>query len=135
MKLVLTWLFVVCFTTIYGNDRTNCKILIGLLNDKNAQRVFYFNEYKHLPIIFIDKNCNFNNCNLVKINEKRVEIVHGSACLRETGMSYVIIHSLKKNHGKYKIEIQQKATGAYGYIEFKKAGNNFIVSRFDVGYF
>lgn len=135
MKLLLLLSLSTFSIITYGNDSTSCKILMGLLNYKDAQRIFFFNEYKNLPIIIIDVKHKFVNCNYLTINEKKVQIIHDTSYLQQKAISYVIIHNLKRKNRKYKMEIYQKATGAAGNIEFEKKGNEYVVSKFDIGYF
>jgi hypothetical protein len=135
MQFLLGLMFVASSFNVYGRDSTSCKVLMGLLKHKDAQRIFFFDEYKHLPIIFIDTKHKFENCSYLAINDKQVEIVHDSLYVQQKGISYIIIHSFKRRHKKYEIVIEQKATGAYGHIEFVKKGGEFVVSKFNIGYF
>ena len=113
----------------------NCKILMGLLNNKDAKRVFYLDDYKDTPLWIVDTGNYFAMCNLGNVNGKKIEILHDTSLINRKHISYVIIHNVTKKRNRRVMKIQQKDTGAFGYITFKKMKGEYVVSKFDIGYF
>ncbi len=132
---VLVFLFVVFFKTLSAQNNIDCRIVPVLLNYDKARQTFKFDKFKESPIVFIDNNHKLNGCSFDKFYGRNVSIMTDTTYLNKSDPSIIVIYNVTKNHGKYQIEIRQRYTGAYGYIEFKRTKDTFIVSKFSVGYF
>jgi hypothetical protein len=110
-------------------------MLIAILKYEKARQTFKFDTHKGVPILFIDINKSFNSCKFDIFYNRKVEITTDSSFLNQSNPSNIVVFGLKVSGKRYKIEIQQKYTGAYGFIEFRKKGQRFTITNFSVGYF
>jgi hypothetical protein len=121
--------------SVYAQDTTGCSILAALLKHDEARQTFKFDKHKDLPIVFIDIKGLFNNCTLAPAYERIVKVNNDTLSINNRTPSNLIIYNLKRNKNIYDLEIQQKYTGAYGHILFKKRRGDWKVTRFAIGYF
>jgi hypothetical protein len=129
-------LFVIVFiNSAYAQHAENCQVLSAILNDDMSRRTFKFDKNKELPIVFIDIKGLFKGCEFSKAYDRNVKIIEDTTHMHEDNASYIVLFNLKKERKKCKLEIYQKHTGAYGHIEFRKKKQDYILSKFDVGYF
>ncbi len=112
----------------------NCKLLIAALSDKATQKIFHFEKRKNIPIVIIDTGSYFNNCSPQKIDTRDLIISQdylllNPSQLTDTTPSYIFISGFYKNQTKYRIKFFYKWTGAIGFVELKKRGKKFVVSK------
>lgn len=134
MRLVILSLLLVSFSPSFSQDLLNCRVLVSLLSAKEAQHAFLLDLYKDSPIIIVDTKRKFGNCSVPDMYDRKVEIVHDSSCVLEKGISYIIVHDIRRKGKIFQVELQQKATGVYGSAKLKKVGGEIIILKFSIGY-
>jgi hypothetical protein len=118
-----------------AQQNAECEILTGLLRDDKIRKVLHLDMNKSMPINFIDTRRFFKNCEIDSIYGREVKVIHDSSYISIINNSNIIINSLKKRGRKYKIELYHKIMEAYGYVELKKKGRRYIVSKVLMGNF
>lgn len=134
--IIILSLFALCLPfTLQSQNSQHCLILTTLLRDTMACQTFKFDKHKDLPIVFIDKKGIFKGCNIPPFYSREIEVREDTSGINETNHSNIILLNLIKYRKKFKMEVHQKYTGAYGNIIFRKRRNEFTISKFEVGYF
>lgn len=113
----------------------NCLLIETLLKYSKARKTFKFDLYPDEPIRFIDNKGSINGCAINDYYNRRVIIEKDTSFGSQSNVSNIILYNITQQKRKYKVELQQKFTGAYGYILFKRTWNGFKVTDFMVGYF
>jgi hypothetical protein len=131
--LVLILLVPSCY--LYSQNSVNCKILNGLLRSSDFRATFKIDKNQNQSIVVNDIRDYFGSCLIDSIYGKDVKILKDTSGIGDAKSRNIIIYKLTKIEGKYKVEVHQKYTGAYGFVEFKNAKNKVILLKFSVGYF
>ena len=135
MRVSLALLLSLLFYSSYGQKGINCDILKALLRHDEARQVFYFDIHKEVPIIFVDLDNYFSDCEIADHDGRPVKIVHDSAYLNEINYSNIIVNRLPSNPRHYMVSIWYKKRNALFYLNYKTKNGKIIITKFEGGYF
>jgi hypothetical protein len=134
-RAILLALSIILLKTSNAQEPAGCLILKTILKDDLSRRTFKLDRHKDLPITFIDKKGIIGECVTGKIFERDVNIIYDSSYKRPPHSWNIIIYGLEKRHNRFKMTMEQTATGATGYIEFRRSRDKMVVTKFAIGYF
>jgi hypothetical protein len=121
--------------SMYGQDKIYCKLLNTLLKSRDAKATFKLDRGQNRSIFIIDAKGYFNGCVIDSIYGKSVNVLKDTSGIDDAKKRNIVIYKVIKIKNKYRIEIHQKYTGAYGFVEFKNTKGKVILSKFSIGYF
>jgi hypothetical protein len=134
MKTLITLFLLISFQCAYGQEN-KCDLLFVLLKNENVKQIFNLQRFKIPVIIFVDTNRFFEGCIIGSIYGRAVRIVHDSSYIQEENYSNLVLYNLLPTKKGFKLEVFYRVKQAYGWVEFKKKGNKFEVSKTSLGYF
>lgn len=133
-SFVTLGIFICSFISTYGQN-ANCNVLSAALKDSFVRQKLYLNDPYKSAIVVIDVKKYVNECPFDSGLHKNVLIIQDSATNEKRDKSDIIIRSLSKKNGVYKLKVYQEDSQAYGYILLKSKNGKYVIIKLDIGNF
>jgi hypothetical protein len=137
-KAFIALFFVVIIVISFGNppaQNNRCKFLLTALKNKDITAIFGLDKHRGSPIQIIDLRKKFSECGLNEVYNRKISISSDTQGIRVANYSTIIVHDFIKVRNTFRLYLEYKNTGAYGYVELIYKKGNIVVSKTEIGHF